>query len=77
MPKFRHPCVTHGVVQTPAGRFMVTRGIVDAPEDVGALCGWTPVDPAEHVRALRVSAPTATGPSTARDDAGRAVSPHP
>lgn len=43
MSLFRHPHITRGVVWTPQGAFNVTRGIVDAPEDVGRSLGWEPI----------------------------------
>ena len=44
MSLFRHPHITRGVVWTPKGAFSVSRGIVDAPDDVGRSMGWEPVE---------------------------------
>jgi hypothetical protein len=44
MSLFKHPHLTRGIVRTPSGAFVVSRGLVDAPEDVGAALGWKPVD---------------------------------
>ena len=37
---FRHPHLTRGVVHTAEGNFVVERGLVRAPESVGAQLGW-------------------------------------
>ncbi len=58
MPKFHHPCVTHGVVHTPAGSFMVRRGIIEAPAAVGEQCGWIALEEPDGV---------ATPPPSAND----------
>jgi hypothetical protein len=43
MSLFRHPHITRGVVHTAQGAFVVSRGIVEAPDDVGESAGWTPL----------------------------------
>jgi hypothetical protein len=41
---FRHPHLTRGIVKTPMGAFIVTRGLVEMPAEVGESLGWRPVD---------------------------------
>jgi hypothetical protein len=47
MSVFQHPHLTRGIVKTPKGSFVVKRGLVDVPDDIGESLGWQPVD-AEH-----------------------------
>lgn len=44
MSVFHHPHRIYGIVQTPMGAFNVSRGLVEAPDDVGATLGWRRVD---------------------------------
>ena len=37
---FRHPHLTRGVVHTAEGNFVIERGLVRAPDSVGAQQGW-------------------------------------
>ena len=37
---FRHPHLTRGVVHTTWGNFVIERGLVRAPDSVGAQQGW-------------------------------------
>ena len=41
---FRHPHLTRGVVTTAKGSFIVTRGLVEMPDEIGESLGWRPVD---------------------------------
>lgn len=56
----RHPHLVHGTVHTPRGAFVVSRGLLDVPDEIGALYGWEPVvpdaqaDEAEQARPVRV-----------------------
>jgi len=45
MAVFQHPHLTRGVVQTPRGAFVISRGFVSAPDDIGESLGWRRVDP--------------------------------
>ena len=40
---FQHPCLNRGIVTTAKGSFVITRGLVEAPDDVGESLGWLPV----------------------------------
>jgi hypothetical protein len=44
MAVFQHPHLTRGVVQTPKGAFVISRGFVSAPDDIGESLGWRRVD---------------------------------
>jgi hypothetical protein len=44
MAVFQHPHLTRGVVQTPKGAFVISRGFVSAPDDIGESLGWKRVD---------------------------------
>ena len=43
MSVFQHPHLTRGIVKTPKGAFLVSRGLVEAPDDIGEELGWRPV----------------------------------
>ena len=43
MSVFQHPHLTRGIVKTPKGAFLVSRGLVEAPDDIGEELGWQPV----------------------------------
>jgi hypothetical protein len=45
---FRHPHLIRGVVHTIKGSFVIARGIVQVPEDIGEFYGWLRLDPADH-----------------------------
>jgi hypothetical protein len=69
MALFHHPCLVRGVVHTGRGAFVISRGIVNLPDDLGESWGWTPVEAPEETP--RTSWP----PSRAQDlDAGTAAS---
>jgi hypothetical protein len=38
--RFRQPHLSYGIAYTACGAFQVQRGIIEAPEEVGARCGW-------------------------------------
>jgi hypothetical protein len=44
MRVFQHPHLTRGIVKTPKGSFIVTRGLVEMPDEIGESLGWRPVD---------------------------------
>jgi hypothetical protein len=44
MSTFQHPHLTRGVIQTPHGAFVVSRGRVEMPDEIGESLGWRPVD---------------------------------
>ena len=44
MSVFLHPHLTRGVVKTPRGAFVVSRGLVEAPDEIGEALGWRAVD---------------------------------
>ena len=44
MAVFQHPHLTRGVVTTPKGSFVISRGFLIAPDEVGESFGWRRVD---------------------------------
>jgi len=44
MAVFQHPHLTRGVVTTAKGSFVISRGLVRAPDDIGDALGWRRVD---------------------------------
>ena len=44
MSLFQHPHLTRGVVNTPGGAFVISRGLVEMPEKIGESLGWRLVD---------------------------------
>ena len=44
MSVFQHPHLTRGIVKTARGSFIVKRGLVEAPDEIGEELGWQPVD---------------------------------
>jgi hypothetical protein len=44
MGMFQHPHLTRGIVKTPKGAFVVTRGLVEVPDELGEALGWRPAD---------------------------------
>ena len=53
MSVFQHPHLTRGIVKTAKGSFIVKRGLVDVPEEIGEELGWQLVDAdSEDQRAL-------------------------
>jgi len=53
MSVFHHPHLTRGIVKTPKGSFVIVRGLVEAPDEIGESLGWDRVDadslpPATH-----------------------------
>jgi hypothetical protein len=45
MGVFRHPHLVRGTVHTPQGKFFISRGVVEVPDDVGEGNGWVRLDP--------------------------------
>jgi hypothetical protein len=42
MSVFHHPHLTRGIVTTPKGSFVIVRGLVEVPDEVGESLGWRP-----------------------------------
>jgi hypothetical protein len=57
MSVFQHPHLTRGIVKTAKGSFIVKRGLVEMPDEIGEELGWQPVDTdseyQNELRALR------------------------
>ena len=44
MSVFQHPHLTRGIVKTPRGSFLIVRGLVEVPDEIGESLGWDRVD---------------------------------
>jgi hypothetical protein len=44
MSVFRHPHLTRGIVRTSKGAFVISRGLVEMPDEIGESLGWAAVD---------------------------------
>lgn len=44
MGVFQHPHLTRGIVKTAKGAFLISRGLVEMPDELGESLGWRPVD---------------------------------
>jgi hypothetical protein len=42
MGMFKHPHLTRGIVKTANGAFLISRGVVDVPDELGESLGWRP-----------------------------------
>jgi hypothetical protein len=62
MRVFQHPHLTRGIVTTAKGSFIVTRGLVEMPDEIGEALGWRPVD-ADDDAAVDVPAQKAQTPN--------------
>ncbi len=62
---FQHPCLIRGIVRTAKGSFVVTRGLVEAPDEVGESLGWRPVDDDQ-----KSAEPSTSRPRRSDDPAG-------
>lgn len=47
MGMFHHPHLTRGIVRTAKGAFVVSRGLVEMPDELGESLGWLPADAAD------------------------------
>jgi hypothetical protein len=59
MGMFQHPHLTRGIVKTPKGAFVITRGLVEVPDELGEALGWRPADAKDEtpVTKFRSAAP--------------------
>ncbi len=44
MSIFQHPHLTRGIVKTARGAFVVSRGLVEMPAEIGESLGWRAID---------------------------------
>lgn len=51
MSVFQHPHLTRGIVKTAKGAFVITRGLVEMPDDIGEALGWQRVDAEDNTPA--------------------------
>jgi hypothetical protein len=69
MAIFQHPHLTRGVVKTTKGAFVISRGLVNAPDDIGESLGWTRVDAETGLPSDAVLSAARRESSTRRDGA--------
>jgi hypothetical protein len=55
MSIFLHPHLTRGIVKTPGGAFVISRGRVEMPADLGASLGWRLVDDDDETPAAAIA----------------------
>jgi hypothetical protein len=68
MTVFHHPHLTRGIVKTAKGSFVIVRGLVEAPDEIGESLGWMPVDPESPLAVLaRPYARELASPAVERD----------
>lgn len=64
MGMFQHPHLTRGTVRTPKGSFVITRGLVEVPDELGKALGWQPAETEDETPTTTFrSAPPASGAS--------------
>lgn len=51
MSIFQHPHLIRGIVKTAKGAFVISRGLVEAPHDIGESLGWRRIDVEPHTPA--------------------------
>lgn len=44
---FQHPHLIRGIVKTAKGAFVISRGLVETPDDIGESLGWRRIDDVE------------------------------
>jgi hypothetical protein len=47
MGMFQHPHLMRGIVRTAQGAFVVSRGLVEVPDELGESLGWRPANSAD------------------------------
>jgi hypothetical protein len=58
MGMFQHPHLTRGIVRTPKGAFVISRGLVEVPDELGESLGWLPADSENDTPTTASRAPT-------------------
>jgi hypothetical protein len=74
MGMFQHPHLTRGIVRTPKGAFVITRGLVEVPDELGEALGWQPADVEDEApkTGFRSNAPVSGASDGASDRGERA-----
>lgn len=63
MGMFEHPHLIRGIVRTAQGAFVVSRGLVELPDELGESLGWRPADSADDTPSTASrSLPISCGP---------------
>ena len=73
MTIFQHPHLIRGIVKTPRGAFIISRGLVEAPDDVGESLGWRRIDAEQPQTAGTAVSRDARDSSWQRDVEGRGL----
>ena len=66
MAIFRHPHLVRGIVHTSHGAFVIVRGLVDLPDEIGEALRWARAEEASSSAAV-VAGETLPTPTTAMD----------
>jgi hypothetical protein len=77
MSVFHHPHLTRGIVNTSKGSFVIVRGLVEVPDEIGEALGWRPVDVENDPRAAPASVHKAKLAPAANDVEASTWSPPP
>ncbi len=65
MSLFRHPHLLRGIVHTSKGNFVISRGLVNVPDEVGESYGW----PRLEIDDAQGAGPVPTAAALLRDGA--------
>jgi hypothetical protein len=63
---FRHPHLVRGIVHTSHGAFVIVRGLVDLPDEIGEALRWARAEGASSSAAV-VAEEMLANPTTAMD----------
>ena len=66
MAIFRHPHLVRGIVHTPHGAFVIVRGLVDLPDEIGEALRWAREEEASS-STLVVAGDSLSSPATTMD----------
>jgi hypothetical protein len=55
MSIFHHPHLTRGIVTTSKGSFVIVRGLVEVPDEIGESLGWQPAHLEHEAQPVLVS----------------------
>lgn len=71
MARFRHPHLTRGTIYTPVGAFAVSRGIIEAADDIGQAFGWRRIEEEDSGGVAVAERPLSDQPADASGHARR------
>jgi hypothetical protein len=80
MSVFHHPHLTRGIVKTARGSFVIVRGLIEAPDEIGESLGWHPVENATAAPAVSsgpspraMTLPAGDAPAVSRPSSSRSA----